>query len=143
MSLQSRLVESHDYWYIAEALLKLRDYARSYDWAVGIDYDIAYYNIQLACSKGYGYIVDGYLVMVDTVTPWYSDVPVLQEWLVLKIYDTTTGDIDSVPVALRQIAHERSCSLVITADSSPVSIVAKAYQRAGYSPLTQSFFTKV
>lgn len=143
MSLKYRLTAPRDEWAIAEALLKLKHYAEKYDWAVDVDYDIAFDNIIQACAAGKGYVVDGYLVMIDVVTPWYSQSPVLQEWLVLKIFDVPNYWIDSVPVALRQIAQANNCAVIITADSSPVSIVAKAYQRAGYKPLTQSFFTKV
>lgn len=130
-----------DKWAIGEALAELYEYSKQYDWAVKVNYDLAFVNVMDAIHLGCGYVADGYLIMVDTVTPWYTSNPVLQEWLVIKIEDG--GHISAVPLAVKQIAIERGCSLAITADSSPVSIVASAYTDAGFKRLTQSFFTKV
>lgn len=126
---------------ISEALTKLHKYAKAYSWTNAIDFDKACQAVGYFSGQGNAYVVDGYLVMVDVVTPWYSNDNVLQEWLVLKLYDG--GSVDSVPPALLAIAKERGCKSVITADSSPISIVADAYTRAGFLPLTRSFTKEV
>lgn len=126
---------------VAQALIKLEQYAQQYKWAIGVDFLHAVGNIYDAIVAGQGYVIDGYLVMVDEVKPWYSEVPILTEWLVIKLY--SGGSVDSIPPALLEIAKQRGIGMVMTADSSPVNIVAGAYKRAGFSPLTTSFFKVV
>lgn len=121
------------------ALLRLQKFSEAYEWAIGIDFNVGEEAIWAA--RHGAYVVDGYLVMTEVITPWYSTQKVLQEWLVLKLYED--GDINSVPAALQELAHLLDCRVVITADSSPVSIVAAAYEKAGYSSLTHSFYKKV
>lgn len=125
---------------VTEALLKLRDYASQYKWANAIDFDKACASVQQTYDDGCAYVVDGYLVLIDVIQPWYSNDKILQEWLVLKLEHIEGQSVDSIPPALLAIAKERGCKSVITADSSPVNIVAGAYQRAGFTPLTTSFF---
>lgn len=127
---------------ILKALHRLQEYAAVYQWAGNVDFTKGSHAILDEVERGNAYIVDGYLVMVAKVQPWYTKDFILQEWLVLKVYDGY-GTVDSVPNALLDIAKERGCSVVISADSSPVSIVAKAYADAGFEKLTQSFFMEV
>lgn len=126
---------------LTEALLKLYAYANKYEWANEISWIKANQAIRAFAKEGNAYVVDGYLVMVDTIEPWYSYDRVLQEWLVLKLYQG--GSVDSVPPALLALAKERGCKTVMSADSSPLSIVSKAYEDAGFLPLTRSYFQKV
>jgi hypothetical protein len=126
---------------IATALKKLEAYAKSYDWAISVDYEYAKDNILNCVDEQDAFVIDGYLVMTEVIVPWYSKTSLLQEWLVIKIYPG--GDIDAVPPELLAIARDTGCSAVITADSSPVSIVANAYRGAGFKPLTTSFFKVV
>lgn len=132
---------SEDWGAVVNSLTKLENYAKQYKWAIGVDFLHAVGNIHDAIKQGQGYVIDGYLVMLDEVSPWYSKSPILTEWLVLKLYPG--GSVDSIPEALLAIAKERGISMVMTADSSPVNIVAEAYQRAGFSKLTTSFFKVV
>jgi hypothetical protein len=136
-----RLANPDDDEPIIAALRKLQAYASTYGFTQQVDFHKAVSSVLSASESGDAYIVDGYLVLVDVLLPWYSDERVLQEWLVLKVYDG--GSVSSIPAAVRSIAAERGCGVIITADSSPVNIVAKAYREAGFHPLTQSFYTKV
>jgi hypothetical protein len=137
-----RQCDTHGDWApVVDALIKLEAYAKEYKWAVGVDFSLATGAIYTAIKAGQGYIIDGYLVMLDEVKPWYSDEPILTEWLVMKLYPG--GSVDSIPPALVQIAKQRGLKLVMTADSSPVNIVAGAYKRGGFSPLTTSFYKAV
>ena len=126
---------------IFKALQNLDRYSDNYDWAVGKDLAKAKASIIDAIYYGDVAIVDGYLVCVDTITPWYSHATVLQEWLVLKLEDG--GNLASIPIALQEIAIGRGASLIMSADSSPVNIVAGAYKAAAFKPLTTSFYKVV
>lgn len=137
----TRKAEQADAKAVFDALIKLAQYALKYEWAVGVDLSLATRNIFAAISQGQGYVIDGYLVMVDEVIPWYSERAILTEWLVLKLYND--GNVSSIPPALLEIAKERGIGMVMTADSSPVNIVAEAYKQAGFSQLTTSFFKVV
>jgi hypothetical protein len=135
-----RLITPGDSRAIHAALKELQRFAEAYSWAVDVDFDQAVTSIWNCRDKAW--VIDGYLVMVDVITPWYSKSPVLQEWLVLKVYPG--GKVSSVPPALLKLAKEEyNCSVVITADSSPVSIVARTYEEAGFALLTRSYFKKV
>lgn len=98
-------------------------------------------SVRTVVSSKKAYIVDSYLVFTEVISPWYSNDRLLQEWFVLRLYQG--GNVTSVPLALRGIAKELNCSVVITADSSPVNLVGKAYAEAGYKELTRSFYERV
>jgi hypothetical protein len=136
-----RPYEHGDWQLVVNALIKLEQYAKKYEWAIEVDFLVAVGQIYDALKLGQGYFVDGYLVMTDETVPWYSTKPVLMEWLVLKL--APGGSVDSIPDALVEIAKARGIGLVMTADSSPVNIVAGAYNRAGFKQLTSSFFKVV
>lgn len=125
---------------LSDALHRLEAFAKNYSWTNKVDFHKAYSALLDFADAGKAYVIDGYLVMVDVIEPWYSNDRVLQEWLVLKLY--TGGTVKSIPLCLLQIARQRACLSVISADSSPISIVADAYQDAGFYPLTRSFYKK-
>jgi len=126
---------------ITNAVRKLQAYARNYVFINTIDFDTALANVLETVKIGAAYIIDGYLVLTEFIQPWYSEDWILQEWLVLKV--RSGGSVDSIPPALKEIAAEHECRIILTADSSPVNIVAQAYEKAGFHKLTQSFCTKV
>lgn len=125
---------------IIRALRKLQDYAKGYDFVHTIDFNVAAGNVLKTVECGNAFVIDGYLVLLEFLQPWYSEDWILQEWLVLKL--CPGGSVDSIPPALKEIAAANECKVIITADSSPVSIVAQAYERAGFHKLTQSYCTK-
>lgn len=136
-----RLADGRDHGPIRGALLRLQEYAKKYKFAVGVDYTTAEAAVMAEVDSGCAYVVDGYLVLVNKVVPWYSTEPLLQEWLVLKLY--AGGTVDSIPPALLAIAEQAGCKVVLTGDSSPVNIMANAYHKACFTPLTQSFYKEV
>ena len=136
-----RLATEEDTRAIRDALWELHSYAKQYNWALEVDFDAGSSAVADCVAEGNAYIVDGFLVLVAVFLPWYSKGRVLQEWLVLKLSEG--GDINEVPYALERIAKERDCSLIITADSSPVSIMARTYLGNGFAPLTKSFYRRV
>jgi hypothetical protein len=136
-----RPADENDTSAIRGALDNLQQYASYYPWALDVDFDKACQVVADCVAEGKAYIIDGYLVLIDKIVPWYSNTPVLQEWLVVKVYGE--GSVSSIPPALLQIAEQLGCAGVMTADSSPVNIMASAYRKAGFEPLTQSFFKKV
>lgn len=136
-----RLADGRDHGPIRSALLLLEEYSKKYGFAVGVDYTRAVANVLDEVDNEQAYVIDGYLVLLTKVIPWYANKPILQEWLVLKLYGG--GDISSVPAGIIQLAKDMGCSVTITADSSPVNIMADAYNKAGFSPLTRSFYKEV
>ena len=123
------------------ACKKLQEYAKAYSWTNEVSFDKGVSALQANILMGKGYLIDGYLVMLDIIQPWYSNDKVLQEWLVLKLYPG--GTVNSIPPALLSIAQTLGCKSVISADSSPISIVENAYLVDGWRPLTRSFTMKV
>ena len=136
-----RLADGRDHGPLRDALLRLQDYGKKYKFAVGVDYTTAEANVLHQVDTGNAYIIDGYLVLISVVVPWYATLPILQEWLVLKLY--SGGSVNSIPPALLELAASKGCKLVITGDSSPVNIMADAYHKACFTPLTQSFYKEV
>lgn len=133
-----RPVTDNDTPHIVAALKKLDEYAKAYPWVGNVDHDKAYQTIDDVIAAGKAFVVSGYLVLVDVVSPWYTSDLILEEWLVLKLYDG--GSVDHIPNALEELRVLFNCSAIVSADSSPVNIVAGAYKRAGYLPLTTSFY---
>lgn len=136
-----RLATEDDMPAISQALHTLKYHADKYPFVVSTNVAKAERNLQLSIHFGKAYVVDGYFVLTDTFEPWYSDDKVLQESLVLKLYQG--GNRASIPPMLRELAEYLECSVIITADSSPVQLMAKTYEEAGFDKLTQSFCTKV
>jgi hypothetical protein len=87
----------------------------------------------------YVYVIDGYMVFVSLVTPWYGGSSFMQEWFTIKIGDSVNG-VNGVAEALHDLAKELGLAGVLGGDSSPVSIMAKAYDDSGYIPLTKVYF---
>lgn len=136
-----RLADGRDHGPMRDALLRLHEYSKKYKFAVGVDYTSAEASVLHEIDAGCAYVIDGYLVLLSKTVPWYATEPILQEWLVLKLYGG--GDINNVPAGILQLAKELGCAVAITADSSPVNIMADAYNKAGFSPLTRSFYKEV
>lgn len=122
-------------------LERLKAFASHYEWVGEVDWDKGTGEILDTIMRGDAYMVDGYLMLVNEVTPWYTREKILQEWLVIKLQQG--GSVTNIPVALLEIAAKRNCRAVMSADSSPIQIVAQAYQGAGFKPLTNSFFKVV
>jgi hypothetical protein len=115
-----------------------------YTWAYGLEFEKACWSIRHAVAMGKVYYIDGYIVCIDVVTPWYSEKPVLQEWLTLRIEtNRSNGGCERIPQALRDLAVELGCAIVMTADSSAVSVMEDTYKANGYKPLTRSFYSEV
>lgn len=110
------------------------------DWAAGSNIEKAVTAVKAACEDGAGYMVDGYLVLVDVVSPWHSDNLVLHEWLVLKVYPG--GSISSVPKALIELSKEYGCYGIACGDTSVRATLAAAYAEAGFTPLGKTLFRK-
>ena len=133
-----RPVTDNDTPHIVAAIKKLDAYAKSYLWVGNVDYDKVYQTIDDVIAAGKAFVVSGYLVLVDVISPWYTSDLILEEWLVLKLY--AGGSVDHIPSALEELRVLFNCSAVVSGDSSPVNIMAGAYKRAGYLPLTTSFY---
>lgn len=136
-----RNAKAADFPAIDAALRVMEERAAKYPFVITTSLRKATTSIEAAVFSHRAYVIDGYLVLIDVVEPWYSTDSILQEWYVMKIYPG--GDVSSIPPALLEIAKDLGCGIVMTADSSPVQIVAAAYEQAGFIKLTQSYCTKV
>jgi hypothetical protein len=137
-TLMYRQVNDSDTSHIVDALEGLAEYAKAYPWVGEVDRDKACQAIDDTIAAGKAFVVSGYLVLVDVISPWYTSDSLLEEWLVLKLYKG--GSVDHIPNALEELRVLFNCSAVVSGDSSPVNIMAGAYKRAGYLPLTTSFY---
>jgi len=126
---------------VVKGLWALKPHADKYAFVASTSLRKAQASIEHAILTNHAFVVDGYLVLIDVMQPWFSEDTVLQEWFVMKLYDG--GTVANIPPTLMRIASDLGCKIVITADSSPVQIVATAYKQAGFHPLTQSFCQKV
>jgi hypothetical protein len=122
---------------------QVKEQPEHYTFAKGYDLGFAY--SQLASSitnPSQGEVVlyiDGYLVFTTVVQPWYGGQAFLQEWFTIKVamsLDGTAGVVKS----LEAYASYNDLRGVLGGDSSPVSIMAKAYEQSGFTPLTKVYF---
>lgn len=77
-------------------------------------------------------IVDGYLVVYDIGSTWYSDKLMLEEVMVLCVYPG--GDFKNVPRYLEAKARECGCAFVAvgTALARTDAALVAMYESAGY-----------
>lgn len=125
---------------VHDGLRLMEQRAATYPFVVTTSLRKAAVSIEHAIITHNAYVIDGYLVLTDVIKPWYSEDAILQEWYVMRLYKG--GTVASIPPALKQIAKDLGCAIIMTADSSPVQIVAAAYEAAGFTKLTQSYCTK-
>lgn len=132
-----RPVDPSDTGAIVEALYRFASRGSEYPSLNKPDFEKGMVEIWNRVDAGDAYVVDGYLVIVKVVTPWYTQESVLSELLVCKLYK---GDITQVPKALEQLARDRGCVSVVCSDSSSHKSLAGAYQAAGFIPLPTPFY---
>ena len=136
-----RLATLADLPAIGKGLAKLQTVADNYGFVNSTNLTKATLALINEIRLGNGYIVGDYLVMVAEVTPWYSDDKVLQEWFTMKLKFKAEGR-NLLAGALILIALKRSCTHIMTADSSG-GPMAKQWANSGFTPLTQSFYQRV
>ncbi|MCA3173556.1 MAG: hypothetical protein ING25_10980 [Burkholderiales bacterium] len=114
-----------------------------YTFAKGHDLNFAYAQLTRSITKpAQGEVVlfiDGYMVFTMVVQPWYGGQPFLQEWFTIKVGPSINGTLGVVAV-LQAFAKGSGLRGVLGGDSSPVSIMAKAYEQSGFVPLTKVYF---
>jgi hypothetical protein len=137
-----RLATAEDRGALVEACKRLAAYAVKYKWVGEVDYEKGLTALFAEVDKGNAYVIEGYIVFVDEITPWYTQDRLLQEWLVMRLH-YVHGELSKVPSALLAIAKARACVGVLGNDSSPVPIVAAAYEGDGWLALTKSYFKEV
>ena len=114
-----------------------------YTFAKGYDLNFAYAQLASSITKpSQGEVIlfiDGYMVFTTAIQPWYGGQPFLQEWFTIKVSPSFNGTVGVVR-ALEAYATENGLRGVLGGDSSPVSIMAKAYEQSGFTPLTKVYF---
>lgn len=136
-----RLADDRDTSALRSACERLIQFATVYNWAKGVSPEKAQSSLADWVAEGKVYIIDGYAVFIDVVTPWYSTLPYLEEWLTLRLY--LGGSTASIPPALTEVAKQLGCVSVIGGDSSPVQLMTIAYEGAQWQPLTKMFYKDI
>lgn len=103
---------------------------------MGFDY---YWELR---KQNNAYIVDeSFLLLVQSGQAWHGEDTCLEEVLVLRI--RADGSIHKVAAALEAIARWRGVSAIITHDSSLNFRMGSLYKRAGYIPITQTYYKEL
>jgi len=113
-----------------------------YKFARGFNFSVAYGSLLDAITARRCLYIDGYMVFFDIITPWYGGEPLLQEWFTIKVANEDT-QLTLVVAQLHAYARGRGCRAVLGGDSSPVSLMASAYEAEGFTPLTKQYFKEV
>ena len=113
-----------------------------YAFANGFDLATAYENLKDAITSYKCLYINGYLVFIDDVKPWYGGPTVLQEWFTIRVEDTQYP-LSSAVVDLQAWAIDEGYTVILGADSSPTEIMAKAYEANGFTPLTKQYFKEI
>ena len=122
---------------------QVKEQPEHYAFAKGYDLGFAYAqlasNITDPADGEVVLFIDGYIVFATVVKPWYGGRPFLQEWFTIKVGPSLNGTA-GVVAALECYASCYEFSGVLGGDSSPVGIMAKAYEQSGFTPLTKVYF---
>jgi len=142
----TRRANTSDLSALMEALVRFAQFAQDnphYEFAKGWDLALAYANLSTAILQvddtNRVYRIGGYLVFCDLVTPWYSSKPILQEWFTIKVGQGGVP-LEDIPAVLVQQARIAGAVGVMGGDSSPSSVMAAAYEKANFTPLTKAYF---
>lgn len=114
-----------------------------YSFAKGYNLEFAYdqlkQSINAPLKSELVFYIDGYIVFTSTIVPWYGGQAFLQEWFTIKVGPSLNGTLGVVQ-QLEAYAQGVGLRGVLGGDSSPVSIMAKAYEQSGFTPLTKVYF---
>lgn len=127
-----RPAEYSDLPAIKAALVKLIGMAQGRGQMAYADLDAAMNNIIDRIGSGHGArVIDGFLILYDVGKPWYMDVPVLIEDMILRI--EKTGSPVSVAIqALDILAQENGCPAIAAGDTQ-VGYMTPHYINHGYT----------
>jgi hypothetical protein len=100
--------------------------------------DIAIRNVRFAMAEQRAYYVDGYFIMVDEGSDWYTDKKYLIEQIILKIHPTH-APVSVAIAALDRIREEHGC-VAIAAGDTQVGYMTPHYHAAGYTTLGTQLF---
>jgi hypothetical protein len=99
------------------------------------------YILGQATYEGRAWIADGYLVLYDIGSDWYTDKVYLIEQLILKVYKTDEP-VTTAIAFLEQRARLHGCVMVAAGDTQ-VGYMTPKYQAAGYSVLGTQLYKEI
>lgn len=85
--------------------------------------------------------IKGYLLIYDVGMPWSTDQLWLSELLVLKAMPE--GTFDDYVSGLRQLAAQHGCAGIETGNSVLRPGLRRLYERAGFIPISESYYMEV
>lgn len=90
-----------------------------------------------AARRNRAYMVDGYLVVFDTMSPWHSDITIVIEEFVLRVYPTnfTPAVVTEFLDAMKSMHNAVS----IVSGDGQVGAMSKHYLAAGYRKIGEQF----
>lgn len=94
---------------------------------------VAERSVRRAIKQGRAFISNGFFLMVDVGSDWYSDQRYLIEQIILRVYDTP-HKVASVIPDLDKLAEQFDCVLTVVGDTQ-IGYMTPHYTRAGYSTL--------
>lgn len=97
------------------------------------DYHVAMASVVRAMREGRAYICNGYFIMVDVGSDWYTDRRYLIEQIILKVYDAP-HTVASAIAGLEEIAKEHGCHAIAVGDTQ-VGYMTPLYQAAGFTTI--------
>jgi hypothetical protein len=83
------------------------------------------------------YMVDGYLVVFDLMSPWHSEVTLLIEEFVLRVYPTSHSP-SVVPEFLDAMRVMHNAAYIVSGDGQ-VGAMSKHYLAAGYRKIGEQY----
>lgn len=112
-------------------LQKARTEAKIVSQLVNVDHAV---NAMMSGEVEHVVINDELLLAYSVGSPWYSDNLVVQELLVLRLYDGPTG-LEAVADTLERIKQNTNAAMTIVggAFSDKPAVLARAYRRLGFT----------
>ena len=102
------------------------------------DTEVAFAYVRQAMREGRAYYLDGYFIMVDVGSDWYTSRKYLIEQIILKIHPTTSP-VSVAIAALDRIREIHGC-VAIAAGDTQVGYMTPHYHAAGYITLGTQLF---
>jgi hypothetical protein len=99
--------------------------------------DKAKASLMEAARRNRAYMVDGYLVVFDLMSPWHSDITILIEEFVLRVYPTSQPP-SVIPEFLEAARALHNAAYIVSGDGQ-VGAMSKHYLAAGYRKIGEQY----
>ncbi len=136
-----RVAERMDHWHIMDALLRLKAKANGRGQMKFTVPHVAAEYLFRQIDANRVVIHEGYAIMYDVGTPWYTDRPFLIEDIIIKVYPTTSPVSVAID-CLEAIARSLNLTAVVAGDTQ-IGYMTPHYLAAGYTTLGTQLFKEL